>query len=162
MDAIATRPNTPIRWAAALDRARSKGIKLFHDVVDGHYYALSSDGHTLYPVSAFSCACIAAVQGDPVCVHRAALRSHLTQLDAITEQLVDEPTPTLPQHLADLAVELDETGEPSASEVLDPTEPDHRMCTDCLDTGWARMYVGFGLNDYTEIPCRCGVAAVTA
>ena len=39
--------------------------------------------------------------------------------------------------------------------------PDHRMCTGCLDTGWARMYLGGGLNDYTEVPCGC-TQSVTA
>ncbi len=157
-----TRLDTPARWTAALDRARAKGVKLFRDDA-GDYFALSTNGTTLYSVSTFTCSCKAGLGSDPVCLHRAALRAALAREDALVAEIVAaESTPVLPQHLADLYVIADETGEPESSDLLKPIEPDHRMCTGCMDSGWSRMYLSGRLNDYVEVPCGCGagVAAV--
>ncbi len=151
-----TRLDTPARWTAALDRAHAKGVKLFRDAA-GDYFALSTNGTALYSLSYYTCSCKAGLGSDPVCLHRAALRAALAREDElVAESVAAESTPVLPQHLADLYVIADETGEPESSNLLEPIEPDHRMCTSCLDTGWARMYLGYGLNDYTEVPCGCG------
>jgi hypothetical protein len=157
------RLDTPTRWTAALDRAHAKGVKLFRDTATGVYSALSTDGRTLYSVSYYTCGCKAGQGADPVCLHRAAFRAHLLREDAIVEAAITpDPTPAIPAHVADLLVVFDETGEPESSDLLAPVEPDHRMCTSCLDTGWARMYLGFGLNDYTNVPCRCGAGVPVA
>lgn len=42
----------------------------------------------------------------------------------------------------------------------EPAAPARWMCTDCLDTGWARMATGDGLNDYVSVACGCGAEAV--
>ena len=160
MVATTRRPNpdTPARWEAALARAHANHIQVFADRETGQSFALSSDATKLYAVDYYRCSCAAGVGSDPVCQHRAIYREMLRAEDAlIAAAVIPEATPTMPQHLIDLFVELDETGEPSGSDLLEPIEPDHRMCTDCLDSGWARMYLGYGLNDYTEVPCGCGV-----
>ncbi len=127
-----TRPDPASRWTAALARARHEGITLYRDRDTRAYHALSADGLRLYPVSLQGCACKAGEHGN-VCKHAAALRAALGLLTDVT------PDP-----------------EPSA-----PASPG-RMCTDCLDTGWARMYLGHSLNDYTEVPCGCTQPASAA
>lgn len=163
---VATAPVTPARadtaarWAAALDRAVAHGITVAQDPATGTFTAPSTDGARHYVVSWYGCECAAGQGGDPVCLHRAAFRQHCRDEDRETQRRLNaaidaEPAfPVLPQHLADRYVEVDEEGEPHSSELLEPIAPD-KMCTDCLDTGWARMYLGYSLNDYTEVPCRC-------
>ncbi len=126
-----TRPAPASRWIAALARARHEGIRLFQDRDTRAYHALSGDGQRLYPVSLQGCACKAGEHGN-VCKHAAALRAALGLLTDVTP----DPEPPAPVSPA----------------------PEYRMCTDCLDSGWARMYLGHGLNDYTEVPCGCGAA----
>ncbi len=157
----ATRVSTPARWASALDRAASRGITVRQDPSTGTFTAPSTDGTRHYVVSWYGCECAAAQGGDPVCLHRAAYRNHCQEEDrAVARQLreaieAEPPFPVMPAHLAELYVTADEEGEPQSSDLLEPIEPDHRMCTDCLDTGWARMYLGSSFNDYTEVPCGC-------
>lgn len=130
------RLDTPARWTAALDRAHTNHIQVFADRVTGQFFALSSDATKLYAVDYYTCSCAAGTGSDPVCQHRALYREMVRVEDAVVvEHVIVEPALKMPQH---------------------------RMCTSCLDTGWARMYLGYGLNDYTEVPCRCGagVAAV--
>ncbi len=163
-----TRTASPARWAAALSRAALKGVTVSQDPRTGAFTAPSTDGARHYVVSWYGCSCAAGQGGDPVCLHRAAFRQHCRDEDRqvarlLREAIDAEPVfPVLPAHLAELYVELDETGEPHSSDLLAVTEPDHRMCTDCLDTGWARMYLGFGLNDYTCVPCRCTATTTAA
>lgn len=69
------RAESPERWAKALQRAIEHGVEVFVSAVDGQRFATSATQlDTLYPVDAYSCACPAALAGDPVCQHRAALR----------------------------------------------------------------------------------------
>ncbi len=158
---IPGRSDTAARWAAALDRAVTHGITVLQDPSTGSFTAPSTDGTRHYVVSWYGCSCAAGQGGDPVCLHRAAFRQHCREEDRqvarmLNEAIDREPAfPVLPAHLAELYVTVDETGEPESSDLLAVTEPDHRMCTDCLDTGWARMYLGSSLNDYTEVPCGC-------
>ncbi len=168
-----TAPVTPgridsaARWAAALNRAVAHGVNVTQDLDSGTFTAPSTDGTRHYVVSWYGCGCAAGQGGDPVCLHRAAFRQHCRDEDRqvarlLNEAIEHEPAfPVLPQHLADLYVEVDEDGEPHSAELLDPIEPDYRMCTDCLGSGFAQMYLSFHLNDYTEVPCRCGASVLS-
>lgn len=74
-----SRPDTPSRWSAALDRARREGVSVRQLTASGAWIATSTtDPHSAYEVSVYRCTCKAAEFGDdPVCKHRAMLRYHL-------------------------------------------------------------------------------------
>jgi hypothetical protein len=74
-----SRPNTPARWRAALERAHREGISVRQLAASGAWIATSAtDPYTAYEVSVHRCTCKAAEFGfDPVCKHRAALRVQL-------------------------------------------------------------------------------------
>lgn len=90
-----SRPNTPIRWRSALDRARREGVTVRQLSASGAWVATSStDPHVAYEVSVYRCTCKAAEFGDdPVCKHRAALRVHLGLPLVIGDELDLSPTP---------------------------------------------------------------------
>lgn len=71
----ANRPDSPARWELALARAHL-GVELFR-TSDGFYASSQRDPGTVYEVTATTCGCEAARNGDPVCSHRAAVRSAL-------------------------------------------------------------------------------------
>lgn len=83
-----TRPAVRSRWIAALARARAEGITLSRND-EREYFALSSDGQRLSPVSLQGCSCKAGQQGN-VCKHSAALRAALHLLSD------DQPMPERP------------------------------------------------------------------
>src|SRR5690349_155867 len=71
--------DTPERWAAALKRAQDAGVKVY-ELGHGRYAVTSAhDPSKAYEVTVIPerCTCPAAQVGDPVCVHRAALRANL-------------------------------------------------------------------------------------
>lgn len=71
--------NTPDRWRRALERARSAQVKVFR--LDSNRFAVTSahDPGRAYEVTRRpeGCTCPAAQAGDPVCLHRAAVRAAL-------------------------------------------------------------------------------------
>lgn len=79
MIARISRPDTPARWIAALDRAAREGVSVRQLTASGAWIATSTtDPHSAYEVSVYRCTCKAAEFGDdPVCKHRAMLRHHL-------------------------------------------------------------------------------------
>ena len=86
------RTETPERWAKALDRALHGGIEIL-TTQDGERFATSTSRlDLLYRVSPDSCDCPAGQAGDPVCMHRAALRSILGTLPVMTLR-IDELVP---------------------------------------------------------------------
>lgn len=86
------RAETPERWARALTRALYGGIEIY-TTASGQRFATSATQHDmLYAVTPDSCECRAAQEGDPICVHRAALRSILGSLPALTLR-IDELVP---------------------------------------------------------------------
>lgn len=125
-----TRLDTPAGWTAAEDRAQARNIQVWQDQSTGAFYATSSDGTTHYRVGWYSCQCAAGLGNDPVCLHRAAFRAHCREEDRQMERLLRESAAIVPA----------------------------RMCTSCLDSGWARMSLGHGLTDYTMVVCGCGAA----
>ena len=77
----ATRPvriATPERWAKAAERARAEGVQVRQVASTGQWVATSgSDANVAYLMEvtgtvAHGCSCLAGVNGDPVCKHRAA------------------------------------------------------------------------------------------
>ena len=74
-----SRPDTPTRWLAALQRAEREGVTVRQLSASGAWIATSAhDPHAAYEVSVHRCTCKAAEFGDdPVCKHRAMLRHHL-------------------------------------------------------------------------------------
>ena len=70
--------DTPERWEVARKRAKDAGVKVY-ELGHGRYAVSSAhDSAKAYEVTVVPerCTCPAAQLGDPVCVHRAAVRSH--------------------------------------------------------------------------------------
>lgn len=73
-----TRRDTPQRWQQAASRAAAEGIQIRQLQGSGQWVASSGhDATTAYEVRvtgavAHGCDCLAGLNGDPVCKHRAA------------------------------------------------------------------------------------------
>lgn len=79
-----SREDALIRLA---DQARTSGVKLYQDRLDGRFYASSrSQPGTFHRLSGFSCSCRGFLQHGR-CAHLAALHSALGWLD------IPDPTP---------------------------------------------------------------------
>src|SRR3954454_6898831 len=66
------------RWVKALERAAGEGISAFQIASTGQWVVTSaSDPLTAYATDGIDCDCLAAVNGDGVCKHRAIVL-HLT------------------------------------------------------------------------------------
>ncbi|MDQ3694334.1 MAG: hypothetical protein M3464_11995 [Chloroflexota bacterium] len=86
---------TPTRWQSAVERAISEGVQVRQLAGSGAWIATSgSDAATAYEIEvtgevAHGCSCLAGINGDPVCKHRAAFYFALGLLDP-------EPEPPAP------------------------------------------------------------------
>lgn len=79
--------DSPERWRRALERSLQAGVEIFTVAGTSQLMATSATHlDRLYPVSATTCGCPAAIGGDPVCMHRAAARFVLGQLPDVEEQ----------------------------------------------------------------------------
>lgn len=73
-----TRTSTPARWIKAAERAVAEGIQIRQLAGSGAWVASSgSDANAAYEVEvtdniAHGCSCLAGLNDDPVCKHRAA------------------------------------------------------------------------------------------
>lgn len=91
------RVATPQRWQKALQRALDGQVQVRQLAGSGAWIATSaSDGSTAYEVEvtgdvAHGCSCLAGMNGDPCCKHRAAFSFAIGLLD-----LDPEPEPTAP------------------------------------------------------------------
>lgn len=126
-----TREATPDRWARALDRALHSGVEIL-TTQDGERFATSSSRlDTLYRVSPDSCDCPAAQAGDPICQHRAALRSILGILPVLTlriDELIPADAPRCTWCFG--------RGERWAGSVDDERNPQRLItCPECCGTG---------------------------
>ena len=69
------RVATPTRWARAFERAADSGIAPKQVAADT-YAVKSAHGNVFYMVQpgpyGLTCSCKAAIEGDPICWHRAA------------------------------------------------------------------------------------------
>ena len=71
--------DTPERWEAALTRAKQANVKVY-ELGRGRYAVTSAhDPSKAYEVTSVpeTCTCPAAMGGDPICLHRGAVRDHL-------------------------------------------------------------------------------------
>jgi hypothetical protein len=71
--------DTPERWEAALQRAKDAGVKVYALGYGRFAVTSAHDAGKAYQVTTHpeTCTCPAAQGGDPVCLHRAAVRDHL-------------------------------------------------------------------------------------
>jgi hypothetical protein len=82
------RAESPERWQKALPRALLGGVEVFRVAGTGEMVATSATRlGTVYRVDATHCECLAALNGDAVCAHRAAARF-------ILGMLTDDSAPT--------------------------------------------------------------------
>ena len=90
------RPASPERWAKAAERARAEGVQVRQVASTGQWVATSgTDATVAYLMDvtgtvAHGCSCLAGVNGDPVCKHRAAFYLAVGLLDP------EPPTPAAP------------------------------------------------------------------
>ncbi len=75
-----TRPGTPARWVAALDRARANGLTAATVAGDPRHWFVTSASRPgvgylvgVTPDRPPACLCDAGLHGDPVCQHRALI-----------------------------------------------------------------------------------------
>jgi hypothetical protein len=92
-----TRTSSPARWNKAAERAVAEGIQIRQLAGSGAWVATSgSDANAAYEVEvtgnvAHGCTCLAWINDDPVCKHRAAFYLLIGALD-----LNPEPEPPAP------------------------------------------------------------------
>lgn len=91
---VASRPRrvaTPERWQKALARAIENGVQAFQVANSGAWVVTSkSSPGTVYETDGIECGCQAWLNGDPVCMHRAAYFAAMGMLE------LDQPEPTPP------------------------------------------------------------------
>src|SRR5215213_9887609 len=89
-----TRTSSPARWMKAAERAVAEGVQVRQLAGSGQWVASSgSDNTVAYEVEvtgnvAHGCGCLASLNDDPVCKHRAAFYLLIGALD-----LTPEPDP---------------------------------------------------------------------
>jgi hypothetical protein len=73
---------SPARWRAAFHRAAADALDLFEVIGMPGFFAVTSsaDPSLVYLATSTTCTCRAAIEGDNVCKHRAAVRAALGTL----------------------------------------------------------------------------------
>jgi hypothetical protein len=118
-----TRTSSPARWMKAVERAVAEGIQVRQLAGSGQWVATSgSDSSVAYEVEvtgniAHGCTCLAGLNDDPVCKHRAAFYVLLGALS-----LDPEPEPPAPAAVICFRCQGRETG-----------------CPVCADAGYASL-----------------------
>jgi len=70
-----TTADTPARWERAIERAFANGVEPLQVAGTGEWVVTSASRvSTVYRTDGRRCECEAALAGDPVCQHRAAVR----------------------------------------------------------------------------------------
>lgn len=98
------RTDSPARWIKAAERAIAEGIRVRQLQSTGQWVAKSgTDEYLAYEVQvtgnvAHGCDCLAGLNGDPVCKHRAAFYLLIGSID-----LTPEPEPPAPALCPDCA-----------------------------------------------------------
>jgi hypothetical protein len=86
-----TRRDTPARWLAAAERATKHDIRVAQLQGSGQWIATSgSQAGVAYELDvtrnvAHGCSCLASLNGDPVCQHRAAFYQLLGALPIVEQ-----------------------------------------------------------------------------
>lgn len=80
MNTTRTRPNTLARWESACERVAARNIRVLSFRNDRAIVS-SSNGRDAYMTNGHTCSCRAAIEGDPICVHRAAFSMHLAAVE---------------------------------------------------------------------------------
>ena len=94
------RQATPERWQKAAQRAIAEGVRVFQVAGSGQWVANSgSDPNAAYEVAvtgnvAHGCTCLAGLNDDPVCKHRAAFYLMIGSLSIDPEP--EPPAPAAP------------------------------------------------------------------
>jgi len=152
---VATAPDrrhvaTLDRWVKALERSALEGINAFQISSTGQWVVTSaSDPLTAYATDGIDCDCLAAVNGDCVCKHRAIVL-HLTGRLMIG--------PALPITIIDL------DPEPTPPAPADAAIPSPYTCSTCEDTGAITVEnrIRPGLTFRKPCPdCRTSVPTLT-
>lgn len=81
--------DTPERWAHALDHALHAGVEIYVTPSGERFASTGSHLDVIYQVTEGTCECSAAKAGDPICCHRAALRSVLDTLPVVVVHVDD-------------------------------------------------------------------------
>ena len=85
------RVDTLERWHKALARALEQGLEIFTVADTGERFVTSASRlDTLHRTDGRRCTCEAAVAGDPVCMHRAVVRSVMGWLPDLPAELGGE------------------------------------------------------------------------
>lgn len=70
-----SRAESPERWRKALERAIENGLEVFTVADTGERFVTSASKlDVLHRTDGHTCTCEAALAGDPICQHRAAVR----------------------------------------------------------------------------------------
>lgn len=78
---VRIRQESPARWQAALKRGIAQGLEVLVVADTGERMVTSASKlDTLHRTDGYNCTCEAALSGDPVCQHRAAVRFCLNWL----------------------------------------------------------------------------------
>ncbi|MFT4040960.1 MAG: hypothetical protein QM692_22445, partial [Thermomicrobiales bacterium] len=88
-------PETSERWARALDHALHAGVEILTTPAGERFASSGEHLDLIYRVTPDSCDCARALAGDPVCPHRAALRSVLGSLPVVLLHVDDLPADAL-------------------------------------------------------------------
>jgi len=95
------RAESPERWRAALYRAFAAGVEPLQVGHTDRWVVTSATRlATVYETDGVSCGCEAALAGDPICQHRAAVRFVLGRL-GLDPEPAPSPRPLAKQYLHD-------------------------------------------------------------
>lgn len=83
------RQDTPERWQRASERAKLASVELtYYELSDTWFVSSATYPGVHYESDGTHCTCEAYANGDPVCLHRAAVRDHLAERAALGIELL--------------------------------------------------------------------------
>lgn len=86
---VPDRQDTAERWQRARERAKAANVQLaYYAASDTWFVTSASHPGVVYESDGHGCTCLAYANGDPVCLHRAAVRDHLAARAALGIELL--------------------------------------------------------------------------